>query len=187
MKRQPLIWALFIAMLALQWFFPLSSILHNNNVLKRGHLHKFRLAPLDPRDVLRGEYIVLAFKDDHVPFDSSGKFGVYIGTNRLINFKKDSLGFSIPQQILSEVPSTSDFLEVKAYPANSNSATVVYPFNKWYLQEGAGPEAENRYRKALEINDGIDTSAFALVKIYHGHAVIEDVVINNYSLKNSKR
>lgn len=187
MKYKPLIWALFFALIILQWFFSLSSIGHNENVLKHGNLHKLRLAPVDPRDVLRGEYIQLAFKDDTAATDSAAVDNSYTGTLYLLTFQKDSLGFSVPHKVYSKVPNGSDFLKVEVYPFDKKSGSVNYPFTKWYLQEGEGPDAEARYRKALTDSDAIDSAAYALVKVYYGHAVLEDVVINGQSLKKNKR
>jgi uncharacterized membrane-anchored protein len=187
MKYKPLIWALFFALIILQWFFSLSSIGHNENVLKYGSLHKLRLAPVDPRDVLRGEYIQLAFKDDSVATDSAAVDKGYTGTLHLLTFQKDSVGFSVPSKIFDKAPGGSDFLKVEVYQYDVKSGTVNYPFTKWYLQEGEGPDAEARYRKALSDSDAIDSAAYALVKVYNGHGVLEDVVINGQSLKKNKR
>lgn len=58
---------LFILVLALQLAWLLGTVATQETALARGHVIKLETQPVDPRDLLRGDYLVLNYKISNVP------------------------------------------------------------------------------------------------------------------------
>ena len=60
-----------------------------------------------------------------------------------------------------------------------NQVTLFFPFSRFYMEEGKAQKAEIIYRR---VNAG-----YALVKVYKGEAVLEDVLVKGKSLRELAR
>ena len=56
---------------------------------------------------------------------------------------------------------------------------LVYPFERFYLEEHKAPRAEKRYR--LATRNSLQTT-YAIVRIKNGTTVLEDVLIDGHSI-----
>ena len=81
-----------------------------------------------------------------------------------------------------EPNSDNPYVKAVAYYTwiENDSITVrfQYPFDEFYMDEFKAPKAEVIYR---EITLNSLNSTYALVKIYKGDAVVENVFINEHS------
>lgn len=174
MKRPVFIFFSIVALLQLA--VPLKMILDKENVLSLGTPYKFRTAPIDPTDPFRGKYIVLNFNatEFDVPNDSSWHSGEAV----YVHLGKDSAGFAKIKDITRQPPADGNIDYVKATIgyAYGDKVTIVYSFNRFYMEESKASGAETVYRDSR-----LDTAqvVYALVNVRKGDAVLKDVMIND--------
>lgn len=171
----------FLLVCLVQWLIPSQIIWKKEKVLARGRLYKFRTAPIDPVDPFRGRYIILNFAAGQ--FTQRGKKTVDIGDKVYAVFGNDPRGFARIDSLSMNKPINADYIKttvdyIRAYE-DSSVIFVTLPFNKFYMEESKAPEAETIYG-----NRSRDTtqSAYALVSVFEGDAVVKNVFVNDTSI-----
>ncbi len=91
--------------------------------------------------------------------------------------KIKSVSKTKPSKELSFVKAKVSFISTD----NPQELTVDYPFDRYYMEESKAYEAENVYRKSLPDST---QNVYALVKIKDGDAVLQDVLINDVSIRD---
>lgn len=175
--------AVFILLALVQIFIPAKMIIDSEDVLNTGVEYKFKTAPIDPTDPFRGKYITLRYKDNSVEVENKSDWlsgeEVYV----VLNLNKD--GFAIPKYISKEAPQyKTDYFKAKLSYVNSdisNRVRIIYPFNRYYMEESKAKNAEEIYRKSQSNKKHV---AYALVNIKNGEAVLKDVLIEGVSIKD---
>lgn len=169
----------FAVVALIQLAVPIGMIIGRENILSTGTEYKFRIAPVDPYDPFRGKYITLSFDANNFEVENDDFW--HMGENVYVALEKDSLGFAKIKDIAKQPPveSESDYVKAKIQYAYENQVTIEYNFNRYFMEEHKAPDAEHVYREAAR-----DTSqtAYALVSIKEGDAVLKDVVINGTSI-----
>ena len=74
---------------------------------------------------------------------------------------------------------TTNIKSVNSYGENKN-ITIEYPFERFYMEEFKAKPAEDAYRDSFEKEN---TTAYALVYVKNGEAVLENVFINNVPIQ----
>lgn len=172
---------IFIALAFVQWWVPAQMIMGNESVLNNGISYKFLTEPVDPADPFRGKYISLNFKADE--FIVPGNHAFTAGQEVYIGLAQDDSGYAKISWLSEKKPAAgSDY--VKAIIShidydNKQKVHIAYPFNKYYMEEYRAPRAETVYR---ESNRDMKNRTYAMIKIFKGNAVIEDVLINDTSI-----
>jgi hypothetical protein len=96
----------------------------------------------------------------------------------------DSLGFAKISEV-SKIPLnlTNDFVvaEVGWYNKRTQKLNFNLPFNRYYMEETKAYDAEVAVRDLQR--DSIPNNTYALVYIKDGEAVLNDVIINEISIK----
>ena len=169
----------FTILVIIQWFIPGKLIRDKSQVLKKGVSHKLKTEPVDPSHPFKGKYINLNFAQttftDTIRRQLRGYDPVFV----ILGI--DAQGFATVKNLSTEEPKT-ERVYVKATVYNTSEAkdsiTVhfQYPFDEFYMEEFKAPQAEIIYRESNR--DSLKTT-YALVKIYKGEAVIENVFIND--------
>ena len=182
MLNKKLLIFIMIVVFLLQWYVPASMILEREKVLRAGKAYKIRTAPVDPNDPFRGKYVSLNFLRNRFPASATVKKEFTPGDPVFLVPAIDKEGFFVIDTILKKPPQhQNDYLEVTFSYFGENGKDMVfnYPFDRYYMDEFKAPGAEQTYSSAMR-----DTSAktYALVRIWKGNAVIEDVLINDSSL-----
>lgn len=185
MKTQVIIIIAFLAMVGAQWFVPLQVIATSEGVLSTGKAYKFRTAPVDPTDVFRGKYVRLGYANSARTVYDISELSLTQNTY-YVTFGEDFDGFAYPSGISKLEPKDEPFLKVEIFADDVSRAfekkelVLNYPFDRFYMEESKAPRAEAVYRKAARDESSI---SYALVKIEKGRAVLEDVLIDDVSLK----
>ncbi len=181
MKSNKVILPIFIFVAILQLSVPLSMIWQNEDVLLSGKEFKFKTAPIDPNDPFRGKYIILDYDNNiiKIPKEHDWKRGEAIYVSLIEN--KD--GFVAAKTISREKPSTdTDFVKAKVGFINytKSELSIDYPFDRFYMEESKAQDAEITYWEAQR-----DTTktAYALVNIKNGDAVLKDVLIDGVPIR----
>lgn len=173
----------FVLVALVQLYVPAKMIWNQEDVLAAGVEYKFRTAPVDPTDPFRGKYIILGFEDNTVRVENEKDWTV--GEQIYVDFTTDAAGFATILSATKERPTeVSDFLEVPVRSVSSNGSNTLrvdYPFDRYYMKETKAYEAEQLYRK-LQRTD--DKTAYALVSINNGAAVLQDVQVDGVSIKD---
>ncbi|HEY9004760.1 GDYXXLXY domain-containing protein [Ohtaekwangia sp.] len=174
----------FVAMCLAQWFIPGQMITGQEAILSQGKVYKFRTAPIDPADPFRGKYITLSFEQNHIGVTNSKEWKrdqeVYV-------WLSDSAGFAYITKVSMFEPEGTDFVKAKVNRVTDYdryTLWIEYPFERFYLEESKAAGAEQVYREAQ-----IDSAqvAYAVVRVRHGEAAIEDVKINDRSIADVVR
>ena len=179
MKNKTLYIVAFVLMALAQLYVPYYMIVHAENVLKSGKAFKFKTKPVDPSDPLRGKYIVLSYAIDAFPMDSSLVFNpdqtVYV------SLSTDSLGFAQIVEVQPVEPEyTDDYVPATVSSMYNGTVYLRYDFDRLYLEESLAPIAEEKFRQA---NSNSQSNTYALIYVYRGRAVVDDVFIDGKSVK----
>jgi uncharacterized membrane-anchored protein len=170
-----------VALIAVQIYAPLSMILDKEDVLANGKPYKFRIKPVDPNDPLRGKYLTLSFNADEFAVKDKEEWRrddvIYVVLS------EDSSGFAMVDTVFKNCPVRGvDYVKAKvSYTAYDDRAVafINYPFDRYYMDEFKAPGAEISYDEAG--SDSAQT-AYAVVCIKDGDAVVKDLMINQVSI-----
>ncbi|MEM8845949.1 MAG: GDYXXLXY domain-containing protein [Bacteroidota bacterium] len=173
------IFSLFILMVLVQLFVPANMIWNNEDVLRTGKEFKFKTAPIDPNDPFRGKYIFLSFDNItvEIPKEHDWKRGEAI----YVSIKEDNNGFAIIDSVSRKEPQqTQDFVKaevgfINSYQVDKVTMNIRYPFERFYMEESKAYDAEITYR---ETRRDTTKTAYALVNVKEGDAVLKDVLID---------
>ena len=176
--------SLLIALLAvIQLGVPLAMIAKYEAALAFGQEFKFRCAPVDPIDNLRGRYVALNF-DLKLPADDK-----YSSSEKIhwALIEPDADGFAKAVSVSDYAPGRGTAIK---YSTKWGSAEL--PFNKYFMNESLAPQAEQAYRAATarRIDEAAATKAsncYLTVKIWRGIAVSEQLYINGQPVEELLR
>ncbi|MFI1744195.1 GDYXXLXY domain-containing protein [Thalassobellus sediminis] len=173
----------FIVVALAQLFIPAQMILNQESILKTGTAYKFKTQPVDPSDPFRGKYINLnydinSFKTTDSLWKRNEPMYVYL-TNDSLSFAKIDV---VSRNLLTE--NRNDYIKVKAgyYDNYSKIINIQFPFNKYYMEETKAYDAEVAVRNRQR--DSLPNNTYALVYVKEGEAVLEDVIIDEISIKD---
>ena len=178
MNNKKIIWIAFLLLVVLQLWVPASVIMDKENVLSTGTGYKFRTAPRDPNDYLRGKYVYLNFSE--TSFETSLPKNWKSGQVVYVSIGKDSAGFAKIIAITDDAKEAKkDYIKTRVNYVdyqNANKLYVEWPFDRFYMEESKAPLAEEAYNESR-----VDSSiiSYALVKVKSGDAVLENVYIDN--------
>lgn len=171
----------FILIALVQLYVPASMIIDREDILNEGVTYKFKTRPIDPNDPFRGKYITLNFLENTTKIPDSTEWRR--GEELYVLLTTDNEGFVKIQSGSKEKPDSGhDYLKVKVANAKrSNIVRIQYPFDRYYMEESKASEAETIYRESQR-----DTSqvTYAIVYIKDGEAVLNDVMIDDTSIKD---
>jgi len=165
----------FIIIALVQWFVPGKMIFDREAILKNGQTFRFLTEPVDPSNPFVGKYIILNFKEERFTVSNPDKYSY--NQDIYVLLQNDSSGFAHVKGISATAPAAgSAFVKAKVRWINAKEIMINYPFDKYYMDEFKAPKAENAYREA-----NIDTSrkTWAVIKVWKGNAVTENVMIDN--------
>jgi len=152
-------------------------ILTKEFVMQTGKEVLLKTVPVDPRDLFRGDYVVLRYdisRIDRTAFASnlgSIKFGDTLYVN--IELDKDKVAHLV--RVSKTLPRDGTlFLKGKVISKNSRNITIEYGIESYFVPEGKGLD--------IERNRG-DIYAKVVIDMY-GRAIIKSLVLNGAEIKN---
>jgi uncharacterized membrane-anchored protein len=168
----PRVKRLFIAVIAVQIVFLLGIVGYRESILITGRTAVLQTVPVDPRDLFRGDFVVLRYEIStlrqsntapgqtwHV-FDNDIKEGdtVYVGL-------PDSDGSNPPSQHVraDEPPADSDlYIRGTVTQRSGESMNVDYGIERYFVPEGRGLEIERA--DDVKVRVSINRSGTAAIK-----------------------
>ncbi|MBQ4822908.1 GDYXXLXY domain-containing protein [Aquimarina sp. MMG016] len=170
---------LFVVVAIAQIFVPAHMIWNNEDTITTGKPYRFKTMPIDPTDPFRGKYITLRY--DMNRYEISDSTYVY-GDKIYVYIQNDEHGFAKVDQISKEeLDIDQDYVIAKVTGNYNNKVKFRLPFNRYYMEETKAPKAELAYVKANR--DSLIDNVYGLVYIKGDAAVLEDVIINDVSIK----
>ncbi len=186
MSKKYLYASLFALMLIAQIYVPASMIIKKEGTLAAGTPYKFKTAPIDPNDPFRGKYIILSFAANTVRVDDTKVWEM--GETVYVSLGTDSLGYALIKSISRHAPDDGpDYIKAKAgflSGTGNDILTINYPMDRFYMEESKAYGAELAYTAS---QTDTNQTAYALVRVKDGDAVIEDVFINEVSVRVTEK
>lgn len=168
----------FVVTALMQLAIPAQMVWENESAYVLGTEYKFKTAPVDPNDPLRGKYIALNFEIGSLPmkadtFQSGEKLYAVLGT--------DVDGFAKVTRLQREKPKTGNYLLVESGYNFEDIQPFELPFDRFYMEESKAPDAERLYQ---EHNSGEQKiPAYAIVSVRGEVSVIKDVILDGVPVK----
>ena len=147
--------------------------------LAHGRVWKFKTAPIDPEDAMRGRYVRLSYDVDR--FTGSEKF--QSGDSVYAVLKEGADGFAEVDRITNKNVGGDNSVKVQAWWWNDRE-NIAFPFNQYWVTERDAPAAEKVY---AENSRRGQQNAFVTVRVHNGDAALEQLYINNQPLRDYLR
>jgi hypothetical protein len=107
------------------------------------------------------------------------------GETVYVSIKNDANGFAQIAAINKVVPTQErNYIKAKirsVWGSNPTKVSIQYPFERFYMEESKAPKAETLFRRNRQ---NANLIVYGNVFIKDGSAALEDVIVNNTSLKN---
>jgi uncharacterized membrane-anchored protein len=160
---------------------PAAMVWQREQTLKQGRVWKFRTAPVDPVDVIRGRYIALRFAAEE--FSTAAKFEA--GNKSIYAvLKQGTDGFAEVDHLTTEEVVTDDVVPVDSVWWYQGKQQVRFPFNKFWVAEANAAAAERAY---VENSRRDNQNAYVTVRVRGGDAALDQLYINNQPLSDYLR
>jgi uncharacterized membrane-anchored protein len=180
---------LFLAVSSVQLWVPIGQIMKYEDVLRTGHVYKFRTAPVDPYDAFRGKYVALTYANATAVI-KPGK-SPDLRNTAYVTLGRDGNGFAFFKELSMDPPPAGDYVRVEYFYFSRTSymggaqtwAQFRLPFDRFYMEEGKAPKAEQAYRQFGNPRNQAQAQAYALVRVKDGRGVIEDLYVNDQPIR----
>jgi uncharacterized membrane-anchored protein len=147
--------------------------------LARGRIWKFKTAPVDPEDAVRGRYVRLSFDVDR--FTGTEKFRPDETVYAVL--KENAEGFAEVDHLTRTRLAGDNFVKVEAWWWNDRE-NIAFPLTQYWVAERDAPAAETAYRENSRRGQ---ENAFVTVRVRDGDAAIEQLYIDNQPLRDYLR
>ena len=176
---------LFLILCAIQLFIPAEMAWSAKDVLLNGQVFKFKTIPVDPNDPFRGKYVTLRFAEEQFTVDTL-QWQEWQSYDTFYAFlEEDQDGFAEIEVLTPYQPpeDTSYLVTKKRFSTRYKDSVTVqlqFPFERFYMEESKAPVAERIFREASR---DAQEQTYAVVRLQNGKSVLEDVRINEQSLR----
>ncbi len=168
--------SIFILLSMVQCFFIAHRIYQNNRVLKKGKVFLFELKQKDPRDIFRGKYMELNYKNDTISLKNFD--GLQVGQKIWVKIRKNKEGYAFIDSLYMVPPQDlTQIIPVKITNINiigkKKIIQVKFPFDKFYINEFK----MNKLQQVPVTNSPVSAS-YAKVRIWKGRGIVQELIIN---------
>ncbi|MEO1112327.1 MAG: GDYXXLXY domain-containing protein [Pseudomonadota bacterium] len=147
------------------------------NVQMTGTVVPLELVPVDPRDLLRGDYVIINLAIGRIPRDLAGAESLKAGQSVFLELARDGGGPARPASVSADPPG-SGALAIAGIVRSSSAETVWidYGIDAFFLPEGEGREIEklDTSRVLLEVAIAEDGRSLPLNLLVDGKAFKSD-------------
>jgi uncharacterized membrane-anchored protein len=144
--------------------------------LTHGRVWKFKTAPVDPEDAVRGRFVWLRFTaEDYIAPER------FVGVDHVYALLKEGAdGFAEIDHVSTSPVSGDNVMEVEpGVYSEGKGQRISFPFSQFWITEKRAPEAEKAY---LEHSRRGQQDAFVTVRVRNGDAAMEQLYIANQPL-----
>jgi len=179
--RVPLLWRALASMLLLIGGL-LALVESRASILRSGTEVRLKTVPVDPRDLFRGDYVVLAYPISTVEGPSGREGGFKRGDAVFVTLRPDAEGFARAVSVARERPSVTGGETVIAGRVQSTGACalndkgetdcgsgrrrlrIAYGLESYFVPQGEGRAIETTARSRIEVVAAVSASGEAAVK-----------------------
>lgn len=184
MINKKFILPLFALLAIIQLMLPLKIIYDKETTISEGKAFKFKTRPVDPNDPFRGKYIVLTYKIEN--YKTREEIDFEISQEVYVSIEEDKInGYAKIIAVSKDIPEKHDYYfkskikYIRKYKG-VNKIRFKFPFNRFYMEETKALQAEKLYnRNSIKKRN----KTYAIIKINEGDAVLQDVYIGKYTIK----
>jgi uncharacterized membrane-anchored protein len=169
---------IFICVALIQLSVPASVVWRREQTLRHGRVWKFKTAPVDPIDAVRGRYIALRFAAEKGPREDRIANGAVV----YVVLGEDANGFAKVNDVKTSALRGDNV--VKATSGGRTDHRVTFPFDRLWVTEQDAAAAENAY---LDNSRRGNDNAYVTVRVRDGDAAVEKLYINNQALADYLR
>ena len=172
--------AIFIVVALVHVSVPASVMWNRERTLRHGRVWKFRTAPVDPVDAIRGRYIALRFAAEIAPpqVEVSDR-SIKPDTLVYVSLKEDADGFAQIDQISETVLRGDNIVTAETGYWAQNAPRVHFPFDRYWVTEKNAAAAERAY---IENSREQKQNAYVPVRVRDGDATLEQLYIDGQPL-----
>lgn len=173
------------------------SIARYESTLASGALYRIRTVAIDPADAFRGRYVAVqpAIRLTK-PISSETETllqRIMAGETGYVVLTAGADGFAEAGQLLMEPPRGDDYLKIAhvwpvwtpvTRPGQESASAgynILFPFDRYYMNEAAAPEAEKRVAGATR---GQPTDVWLAVRVKDGTGVIEGLYVGDVAIED---
>jgi len=171
---------LFAALCVAQLAVPAELLISRERTLAAGEPFRFRCAPLDPVDALRGRYVALRFDADDVP---AGDETLHRGERVAVPVATGPDGFARLGRPSQEPPASGAWIEVELRAdcplPTCETVAVHLPFERFYMEEGRAKATD----RALARGGDQQVEAVLAVRVRDGRAVPEELFLDGLPVR----
>lgn len=177
-------WASAIILAALQSAILLYMVVTHALVLAHGTEVLLKAAPVDPRDLLRGEYVTLSYDISTVPKSTltGKKPDADTRAPLFVRLQKQADGYwGVSESSFEQLPEKDGSVVLKSQPANyyvgPNDMRVAYGIESYYVPEGEGrhlEEANSEHRLSIAARVGANGQAQIRSLLLDGQPVYDE-------------
>lgn len=160
---------------AAQLAVPAWTVARHERVLAGGESFRFRCAPVDPVDPLRGRYVALRFEENAAPVEQPQAFRV--GERVYVRVAAGEDGFARLTGADRARPRDVAFVRARVTGIEAGRIRVELPFNRYFVPEQLAPAIEQAYRE--HTRTGEPATAWAIVRVLDGTAAIEELLLGD--------
>ena len=132
--------------------------------LKTGREVLLKTVPVDPRDMLMGDYVILNYEISQVPIDNSQNFTCDINKVLYVILKTNSNNIASIKEVSYELPKGELFLKGKIKSCSLSNKRIKYGIESYYVKEGSGRKLEKDLREGALVKVSISKNGNAKIK-----------------------
>lgn len=176
--KVPLAWRALATVLLLALVL-LALVEQRARILRSGAEIRLRTVPIDPRDLFRGDYVVLAYPISTVEADTGGE-RLQRGEKVYVALSRDAEGFAQAASVSREWPKASGGAVVIAgqvattgacalnqdgtTDCNRRRLRVTYGLESFFVPQGEGKAIETTDKARIEVVAAVSSSGAAAIK-----------------------
>ncbi|WP_199086091.1 GDYXXLXY domain-containing protein [Bosea sp. ASV33] len=179
--KVPLVWRALATALLLMLVL-LALVEQRARILRGGTEIRLKTVPIDPRDLFRGDYVILAYPISTVETDAAGKTDFERGERVYVTLGRDEQGFAKAMGVTRDWPKVGDGVVVIAGRVTSTSTCatnadgafdcsgrrnrlrVAYGLESYFVPQGEGRAIEMTDKARIEVVAAVSSSGEAAIK-----------------------
>ncbi|MFH0912673.1 MAG: GDYXXLXY domain-containing protein, partial [Candidatus Omnitrophota bacterium] len=145
-------------------------IISKQHIIRTGKTVLLETVPVDPRDFLRGEYVILRYKISSVDLQQIQSEKSYYGRGERVYVRlepRERLWEATAVRIQKPVSDNGVYIKAKVKYCYNKKLELTYGIESYFVPEGEGKDIENNMRgnsSSVEVEVLVDTSGNAIIK-----------------------
>lgn len=144
--------------------------------LRTGQEILLKTVPVDPRDLFRGDYVILSYEISSLDLEKLSASGAAFSRGQEVYVLLSTDGrYSVATGIRPSRPSYEElFLKGQVRAVSGNTVQVEYGIESYFVPEGKGRVLERAREKNLDVKASVDK---------HGHAGIKALFLDGTEVR----